>query len=349
MMCSLPAYSAVDYTACENNNWDLKDRVSPEGKIIPRVGEVIKSRKELENGDVEVIFNQDDPRYRDIEEKITFRTDDSGRIIGTKNVFDTSGFSKQNLNQIKKREAYKLAHGYYPGMCAQFSSGTGSPERGGAWLTTMKGDCSTSALFLQGRNQYIDPETLNKKRFEELKTGITWDQFKQMRDQDRKTKKERESIAKAYMKLMDKNGWSFYTGSESKFEIKDDKCILKSNVDLMKNGKTGAIMEMETYNADQCHKIEEVVKRHEKSQNECRLSDSNFQTDYYKNVYGMDYYLPAPSISVDHRGTLKGRMGASSPYPQIQDKIDNCMIVKDLSSSRKQPLRQGTSGSATKQ
>lgn len=131
---SLSALGAIDYSSCEKSSFDLKGRVNSEGKIIPRVDEKITEQKSLENGLTEVTFENTDPRWGNFPQKVIFKKDRNGRVTGTKTLReDYSKMSKENRDRIKRNEAYKLAHGHFPGQCA--GMGFEYPELGwgGVW------------------------------------------------------------------------------------------------------------------------------------------------------------------------------------------------------------------------
>lgn len=325
---SFGAIGAVDYSLCEDHAPDLRGRINPQGEISARHNERIKSKKELKNGDIEVTFTSTDPRAFTRENKVTFKRDEKGNITGTRKNSDYSKMSKQERAFVKTNEAYMLAHGHYRGMCIRMGVSPISPDGlgssgGGGYI---KGDCSTVSTWVDDQQRYVDPNTINESNFSQLKLPFSWAQFKKMRDADNKMFEEKKKVAKAYEKLMDTQGWAFYSGEEIELGFQDGKCFTKKVSHLMTDGRTGAITNMEMYNADQCDKMLKVLSSHKEKLTQCSLANQEFENDFWKDVYNTKAPLNV-EIFVDHRGGMGGGMGGVKLHPLERQTLE-CGLYK---------------------
>lgn len=255
---------ADDFRTC--NNGVLFGRLNDKGEIQALPGEKISSQAKVDD--------KDHITFEDVEGNKTsliVERNSQGKITSASTEKDLSKLTSKERDGIRYREAYKVAFDGLPGMC-QWSR-TQSPSSNEVSLNSR--ECPKILVYNNEQQGYVPAnyKMINKGNFSQFKLkGIkSWEEFESIRDEDRKRWSADAKIVQAYSDALEKQGWTYPTGTKMSLDYQDGNCFIKKISETVINGKNGAKSENTTYENSKCDSMRKIFQKYSKDINKCDL------------------------------------------------------------------------------
>jgi hypothetical protein len=300
-LLSLGAFAQVNYTKCNIGEYGKPYNISSDGKLTDYTGQEYIKDSVVDGVETYKIPGGGYGGVKMPDHYVSVERDKDGNIA--KLIDGEINPSKKTINSIKEMQLNMQSMGGFPG--GGFGGYGISPS-------------DRSFMIKDDQGNFYNKRLKKLTKEDKAQLGLSKEDIKAMKSDDRKSKKIARKARRAYKKLQNSGRGVYRVGSESNFSVKDGECTLKDSSVRMYSEKDKKVISYKSHSREACVEVSKIEKKYRAEQQKCSQLDNNVYTDMSKSFDKLKDISPIGGI-----GVQGGGIGYMSSNP-IQSYANTC-------------------------